>query len=417
MKIRNFICLLFSLAFLFSCSDENLPSDNLSKVEPLAKVQDTNYRIDMAAATNLIEEAITFLDKEHPSESKSSRRVNSVSILRFGEIKSSMMKSGEYRGLDISDTLAYVFNFGDSLGYVIISNDVRVESPLLAFTKKGSLVNGKTDNPGLKIFLERLEGYMLESIAKFGKADDQKEMIIAQRGPYLGPLEIAVEPLVPVEWGQGMPFNDNVGGQCINNTGNNKYLAGCAATATAQIMAHWKYPTSMGNTSYNWALLTKYKHGNDFYPSSTDSPTERILKETARNSVANLFQRIGTGVGMLYGCDVSENPGGVQLALYWLSYNYGFASPDFRPYNSSAIKPTLIVYGYPFVARGCNANSNDPGCHAWVIDGLARIHKPNTFFIHNNWGWNGRDNGYYPIGVFDPLQYNFQDVYMSKAYR
>jgi len=410
MKIWNFICILFSLAFLFSCSDENLTSGNLSKGEFLAKTYDSNNRIDMAEATNLVEEAIAFLDKEHPSESKSSRSVNSVSILRFGDLKSSIMKSDEYRGLDISDTLAYVFNFGDSLGYVIISNDIRVESPLLAFTKKGSLVNGETDNPGLKIFLERLEGYILESIAKSGKADNQKEVAEVQKGPYLGALDTIVKPLIPVEWGQGAPFNNNLkNDNCYGNgTANNgKVWAGCVATATAQIMSYWKYPTYMSGSSYNWNILTKYKHKIDFYSSSSEATI-------ARNSVADLFQRIGNGVSMNYGCYKSTTPS--ELALYFLEYFYGFSHTDFKPYTFNIIRNGLIALKAPSMAKGCDAT--DPNnCHAWVIDGIARIHSSNSYFIHNNWGWDGNHNGYYESGVFDPSSYNYQNVYISKVYR
>jgi hypothetical protein len=40
----------------------------------------------------------------------------------------------------------------------------------------------------------------------------------------------------------------------------------------------------------------------------------------------------------------------------------------------------------------------------------------NSYYIHNNWGWDGRDNGYYPSGVFDP-SYNFQDVEIARVYK
>jgi len=159
---------------------------------------------------------------------------------------------------------------------------------LLAFTQKGSLVNGETDNPSLKLFLGRLEGYMLESIAKYGKAGDQKATAVAQRGvPYSGsPLDTVVKPLVPVEWGQDKPFNNNLEDRhCTGHgtTSNGRVWAGCVATATAQIMAYWEYPVSLPPT-YDWVLMKKYKRSSDFDPSSTDSPTEIVSRETILQS-------------------------------------------------------------------------------------------------------------------------------------
>jgi len=413
MKKQIFACVLFSLAFLLSCSDENLPSGNF---EPLAKAQSTNNRIDMQEATNLAEEAIVFLNREHPSESKSSRTVNSVSILRFGSLKSSMMKSGEYsEALDISDTLAYVFNFEDSLGFVIISKDKRIESPLLAFTQKGSLVNGETDNPGLKLFLERLEGYMLESIAKYGK-DDQKSMAVAQKGPYTGPLDTVVKPFIPVEWGQGEPFNNNLANKgCYGygTAGNGKVWAGCVATAVAQTMAHWEYPASLGGGTYNWTILRKYKRDTYFSSSSSEATL-------ARNSVADLFQRIGAGVGMDYsnGC-VGSGVHDMDDVLYFLEIN-GFSNPDMVPYpNSSSTAFAMIKLGLkfkiPYIAIGFN-NGNYSEGHAWIIDGLAK-NSNSSSFIHNNWGWDGSGDGYYASGVFDPSPFNFQKVEITKVFR
>lgn len=69
------------------------------------------------------------------------------------------------------------------------------------------------------------------------------------------------------------------------------------------------------------------------------------------------------------------------------------------------------------------SDTNGAGGHAWVIDGGRRIGKivtvsgPGTIgidgkehpfvrdytthYYHFNWGWNGTDNGYFEMGVFD----------------
>jgi len=86
----------------------------LSGELPLS-LQKVSNRIGVEEAyRDYAEEAIAFLDEQSPSESRSSRAVNSISALLFGDVKASAMKSGKYKDLGISDTLAYVFNFGDS---------------------------------------------------------------------------------------------------------------------------------------------------------------------------------------------------------------------------------------------------------------------------------------------------------------
>jgi hypothetical protein len=411
MKIQKFALALFSLVFLF----ENSLANELS--------QKTSNRISMEDAINLAEEAKILLDEESPLKSRLNRAVNSVSALVFGDVKASAMKSGKYKDLGVSDTLAYVFNFGDSSGYVIISNDKRVENPLFAFTKKGSLVNGKTDNPGLALFLERLEGYVLESIAKSEKGDEKKEvMAVAQKGP-VNPaslsIRILVNPLVPVEWDQDDPFNNNLEHRgCSPWPSNGKVPTGCAATAAAQIMSYWKYPTSIiDGTIYDWTVLNNRKHSDDFYPPNT--PYNAFSNAYARAMVADLFQRIGTGVKMKYDCKVSLAYLDTTL-IFLVSKGFTLYGNTYLRDYSLALVQTALESRIPLMAIGCN-NGNTNDCHIWVIDGLARkkiLSLPiGDYYLNNNWGWNGRDNGFFLSGVFDPNVFNFKNIRIGSVYR
>jgi len=117
-------------------------------------------------AMMITDEFINSFYGERALKSGTGRKISSVSALVSGNKPA--LKSGE---IEIPDTLAYVFNFSDSSGYVIASADTRIDYPILAFTESGSLMDS-TDNPGMVIFLERLEDYMLNSIAK---AEHQKD--------------------------------------------------------------------------------------------------------------------------------------------------------------------------------------------------------------------------------------------------
>jgi len=405
MKVQK-MAYIFFLASLFSCSDENLSNNDLSNGEPLLKVQNSSDRIGKEEAMNQVNEVIAFLDREHPSEFKSNRKVNSVSALLFTDIKSSILKSNEDRALEISDTLAYVFNFEDSLGYAIVSNDKRIGSPLFAFVKKGSLVNGNTDNPGLALFLKMLEGYVLKSIKEYDKTAGQKF------GPTSIPLDTVVKPLVPVEWGQHEPFWLKLTTPLCPY---GYFVTGCVATTMAHIMSYWEYPNDINNISINWTNLNKYKHKVDFDPSPTDNSIEIAKKKFTRSAVSSLFQQIGASVNMKYGCDVSlaYNSDAISFLV-----SKGFNSQNLAPFpysNTVALAvfyTTFIISKKPLIVQGCDIYGR--GCHSWVIDGLAG--NSNSRYLHNNWGWDGYDNGYYLSGVFDP-SYNFQDIYFASVYR
>jgi hypothetical protein len=256
---------------------------------------------------------------------------------------------------------------------------------------------------------------MLESIARYGKEGELGIIAAAKGGPVdIGPKDTIVRPLVSVRWGQDEPFNNNLALICPNNdksTSNGRVKTGCVATAIAQIMSYWKYPTIPQVPVSSWTLLNNYKDSTDFKQLPTDTPKETVQKAMARTMVENLFQNIGKGVKMRYGCDASEAD--IPDALNFLKAS-GFSLSKFGPYPSSDIKYlamlnmiySFLAIGNPFMATSCDSNSKE--CHAWVVDGSAK--KANVLHLHNNWGWDGKDNGYFLSDVFDPGKYNFQNI-------
>jgi hypothetical protein len=262
----------------------------------------------------------------------------------------------------------------------------------------------------------------MRSIAKFGKGDEKKEVIaVAQKWTNVASLSIQVSPLVSVAWGQDKPFNERLEYRNCTTTRNGRVPAGCVATAAAQIMSYWKYPTIIDNKTYSWAVLNNYKHWYDFYSSNSSANTSAI------EMVSDLFQRIDEGVNMKYDCEGS----GIETwrALKFLvdkGFTKGFTGNDYLiSYNYASIRTALNAQR-PLIARGCDYGlSNAERCHAWVIDGSAIfIASPATFFqlVHSNWGWNGLDNGYYFSGIFDPSEIvsgglKFQNIEIGLVHR
>lgn len=437
MRVHKLICAFFVLAFIVSCSDEMRPNetsaygkiDRLTEAEAkvLFRMRNPDNRVSIDEAVEQANWVIDFLNGESSLKSGPNRRISSVSAL-VSDNKPVALKSSEFGDVEIPDTLAYVLNFEDSLGFAIISADTRIDEPVLGFTGSGSLIDS-TDNPGIAIFLENLENYMLNSIVE---AEQQKDSLI---GGILEKLDIETStkvteeereaakkaakeaagiktetielilPLVPVEWNQDAPFNDNLAYRNCPETTNGRVWAGCVAVAVAQIMSRWKYPASIDGYSFNWDELNKNKRSYNFSDASL------------KKQVANLMQQIGKGVGMDYGCNGSGASTGD--AINFLG-KHGFSKGGLVSYNSANAIASM-KRREPLIVRGCSIKTNYSflgltvytsysGCHAWVIDGYLkrRMTIGNTGFdfdyIHNNWGWNGKDNGYFQSGVFNSNQ-------------
>jgi hypothetical protein len=447
------MCVVFIFfSFFFSCSGEKLPNgvsveNNLlteQEAKLLLKIQKPDNSISIDKAIGLFNEFADFFNKEKISNPN--RMVNSISALVPNKTKSIISKSGKFGDVKIPDTLAYFISFGNNSGSAIVSADMRVDSPVLAFSESGSF-SEQTDNPGFILFLERLEYYMLNSIveterqkdtlldgilkkinAKSNNDDILKKMNI-EPDKVINPsliysafgFENYIGPLISTKWGQEKPFSDSVGGQCTN-TNNGKYLAGCVATAAAQIMNYWKHPSTNTIQNSQWYsikwMFDSYITSENFYKGVTQ--VEKAVDKKARKEVAELFKLIGTSVRMDYGCSISN--ASVSFALYYLnSLGFNFAgNPTLNSYLKGIVKESLD-YKRPLIAKGCVA----AGCHAWIMDGsfeYAVIDSANGFtirlyYVHNNWGWNGKDDDYFFSGVFDPLGETFQNIEVASVYK
>jgi len=420
----------------------------------LIRMRNPKKRINANEAVEQANWVVDFLNSE---ELGVSRKIKSISALASDDIE--FVTELKSNGIEVPDTLIYVVNFDDSLGFAIISADTRIDGPILAFTGSGSLIDSM-DNPGFAIFLEHLEYYMFNSIVE---AERQKDSLIyglmekldveASTKATFGLIPITfdpsqvseitnirnkINPLVLVEWGQGAPFNNNVGGQCNNSTGNNKYWAGCVAVAVAQIMSRWKYPSQIGNYSFNWTELNKYT-GNRSPPSYPDAAQIHINKADTliKSQIANLMKQIGNGVGMNYGCEGSgankySGPNFLLsngFLLQKVLSTRGSYTALLTNYNS-AIAIASMNRREPLIMSGCSksekksykifgftisTNTSYSDCHSWVIDGylnrqttvylnsndIVIVNEYDDDYIHNNWGWNGRSNGYYKSGIFN----------------
>ena len=136
----------------------------------------------------------------------------------------------------------------------------------------------------------------------------------------------AIEPLIKTKWDQDSPFNDD----CPVNsraTDGSKCASGCVATAMAQVMNYYKYP-SKGIGSYSYTSKTQ-KHyqtmdfGNTLINWDNMIDTYgRDATEEQKTEVAKLMHACGVSVSMDYGSSSDGQSGASPYDIAYAMINY-----------------------------------------------------------------------------------------------
>jgi hypothetical protein len=228
----------------------------------------------------------------------------------------------------------------------------------------------------------------------FGDSSSSEEtgVVSSSSGVGNGGGQAIVEPLLQTKWNQSSPYNDLYP---VSSDGK-RAPANCVIIATAQIMKYYNHPArGMGqsepftyqgynypsvnlNAAYDWDnMLDKY----------TSSATEQ-----QRNAISTFVYHVRTGMG------AKSRPIGITT-------NFGYDKSLqllFRKYYSDAEWERIIREqldaGLPVEYSASKEGSDN---HAFVIDGY-----DNTGKFHINWGWGGKDDGYYFINSMNGWDYN-----------
>lgn len=431
---KSFLFSLAALAFAVSCdkSSESFnvqteQSSNLTADELKAlSWYNADPRISADEATANAQSIIRFLDEGHKTKASAPRTISGIQPVT----RSRMTKSGDEAN---PDTVAYVFNFGQDEGYAILSADRRTDQ-VFALVPDGHIdfeeeIDEAVLSTGVMEFYGNLEAaydrqveyavrmqdsLILSALAKLESMTDsvgtkarvpRDEEALQTEIVYGSTYYVTVvAPLISVGWGQTDPYN------MYTPVISGKHApTGCAATAVAQLMSYWRYPTS-----YNWNIMMP--------PSGNESLS-------TFQTISHLMSDVGAGLNVSYGkTQSSANFGDIPGYLTNLGYNPG----TYKAYNSTGVKqslsnnrPVLIaghsikkdVYKNYLVFWEKYSHTYYEGGHAWLIDGYINAKTPvyvmvngritstsyiTTPLVHCNWGWpeHGID-GYYNDGSFN----------------
>ena len=299
----------------------------------------------------------------------------------------------------VSEAGYYIFNSTDGKGFAIVAAEDELPE-IIGYSATGH-IDSQSMSDGLKLFLESYSQYVEDIRKGVAIASDYS----ATRSSTL-PAE--VEPIVKTQWNQPAPYNKYCPDDCP---------AGCVAVAMGQIMNYHKWPnigTGASFTTYNGKAISVVFSKSEYRWDLMKNTTKELKEdEEAADAVAKLLFDCGIALKMNYSKNGSsafnEN---VPLALFnFFGYKHTTLVYDSPDYYSSKEEWLVkmkqeIVDGRPiyYSASSPKGGGQDAAGHAFVISGYDE-----KDLVHVNWGWGGKDNGYYDIFRLDPGAYAFTD--------
>lgn len=344
--MKNILCLICLVALLF-------PSVSLAQ------------QVSEGQARERAKEF--FLSKE--------RRTSNSSVR-----KAMKQRSESQLTLATQDSTYYVFNVGESQGFVVVSGDERT-TPVLGYADKGHF---EEDNlpEGLKQLLGQYQSEM-KTLKEMGVQNAVPRNLSETKRP-------AIEPLLRTAWGQEDPYNRMCPEQSVT---------GCVATAAAQIMDyhHWPAATTLtipGYTSgtsqyeipdlepttFDWEQIARHEKGRE----------EQITDESC-DAVAKLMYYVGASLEMNYTTWESGSSHFMAVPALQQYFDYDAYLLE-RDAQSSLFWDDILYnelsHGRPMLYVG-SMNSLQ-SAHAFVCDGYDGEGR-----FHFDWGWDGDENGYF----------------------
>ncbi|SHH08943.1 Uncharacterised Sugar-binding Domain [Anaerosphaera aminiphila DSM 21120] len=293
----------------------------------------------------------------------------------------------------------FIFNNADS-GFVIVSGDKRA-TDILGYSDEGSFNYDKAPEY-VKDWIGEYENqiqYIRNNPKEFKCVIDEKVLLRDEHGA----TSQTVAPFLnDIKWDQLDPYNL----LAPEYEAGKKSATGCVATAMAQVMKYYNYPTKgVKDTSYDWrnpytgvvtnlsSDISNHTYDWDNMPKSYIGVTD----EAQRQNVAQLMYDAGVAAKMEYG----ESSGTASLyAGQAFVENFGYDEGLKDLYRSSYSKEDWqnivreeLIEKRPVFYGG----SGKSGGHQFILDG----YDDNNLY-HVNWGWGGMANGYYALDAMNP---------------
>lgn len=309
----------------------------------------------------------------------------------------------------LSQTCAYtVVGFEGGSYAIVANNDLLPE--ILGYSP--TPFDTESDNPGFRWWLRSIEAAASEI-----EASGESPRRIAP-----DPSKVAKEvpQLLTDIWGQMEPFNDlcpleyDAQGRLVGRT-----VVGCVATSATQVMRYHQYPYQGEGVHVDMQtedafgkpipLKVDFKDYVFDYSKMKDSYSQGTYTKEEGEAVARLAYPVGVSFGMIYGTEASGTFS--DSAAYALKHYLKY--PDVKhmerfDYREDAWMNTIfseLNEHRPVLYSGADdILLPGGGGHAFVLDGYDA-----DGLVHVNWGWYGRNNGYYDVTLLNPRHHSFKN--------
>ena len=294
--------------------------------------------------------------------------------------------------------LYHIFNLVPS-GFIIVSADDRAV-PILGYSFENDY---RTEGQPVSViyFMDKFKADIKSAIVNnsFQIESVRNKWFKYQSSNIERSRDRSVSPLLTARFDQGSTWNT----MCpLDGAGPDGHaLVGCVAVSMVQVMHYWKYPEfGSGSNSYYHS-----DYGNLSANFNTLYDYENMENSVGNTASQKLLYHAGVAVEMGYGADGSGawvmggNPSAYHAMKNHFLYRNDMDDIDPSDYTTVQYRELLkeeLDSNRPIIYRGC---SND-GCHAWNIDG----YQDDEF--HNNWGWGGYNNGYFPLSTLGGFGYD-----------
>lgn len=309
----------------------------------------------------------------------------------------------------------YAFNV-DGGGFVIASGDSRT-LPILGYSDHGAL-DFDTMPDNLRYWLSSYE----TAIEELGNADD-----LGDQSEPVG-VRPAVEPLISTKWYQVFPYNllcPTFDGKLNPEWEGKRGATGCTATAMAMLMKFHEWPKAECKAIPAYSFKYSYNEASDTIfldalPSVTfdwdnmldtysENPDSTTDSEASQHAVAQLMQYCGHALRTKF---TPRGSGAQSVFIHralieYFNYDKNMRYVERRFYGIDEWEDMIyaeLAEGRPLYYGGYT----DMGGHSFVCDG----YDGNGLF-HINWGWSGKDDGYFLLSVLNP--YNNKSTGASKS--
>ena len=294
-------------------------------------------------------------------------------------------------------TNLYIFNAEQ--GFVVMAADDCVK-PILGYSLTGKFVaeNMPTNVSGwLQGYNDEIQ-YAIDNQLRFTAETAKLWKDLIAGNSKAAKATIIVDALIQTTWDQNPGYND----LCpYDSDAGELTVTGCVATAMAQIMRYWEYP-SHGVGSHSYRPSTHPEYGTqsvNFAQQTYDWADMPLYSPNAE--IAKLMYHCGVSVDMDYDIGSTGGSGAYNTSIAPALTNYfNYKSTADLKYKQSYnnnnwinLLKTELNASRPIQYNG----SGSGGGHAFVCDG----YDSNNYF-HFNWGWSGNCDAFYTITNLNP---------------